>query len=302
MFLNGKERRGGAHIGYSMLVGFVSIATISMVAASGREIKGLFSDSAESIAAGAALFPSIEDEEETPVIEDYTNVFAEPGQADPNCYVEGNQMSTGDPKWRGCGGMLIVTDDAMQASGSTFAALHGRSVPGGGNGTFSIDFEGKTYGFGKGDNNIFTGQLTILDGLFDYGSPTAGGFNEDISHWDTSNVTSMFGLFLNNIDFDQDISQWDTSKVTDMGGMFSRTASAGRGVNPDISGWDVSNVVTAGNGWRDPLYGMFNNNNTFNQDLSGWCVSHIASTPSYFASSTTAVWPTAKRPQWGQAC
>ncbi len=48
----------------------------------------------------------------------------------------------------------------------------------------------------------------------------AEDFDEDISEWDTSRVTSMKRMFYKAENFDQDISKWDTSKVTDMTGMF----------------------------------------------------------------------------------
>ena len=48
----------------------------------------------------------------------------------------------------------------------------------------------------------------------------------DVSNWDTSNVTSMYGMIkycdsLTSLD----VSNWDTSNVTDMGYMFSNCNS-----------------------------------------------------------------------------
>ena len=63
-------------------------------------------------------------------------------------------------------------------------------------------------------------------------------FNGDISKWDVSNVTNMYGMFFKAWKFDGDVSRWNVSKVTDMTSMFS-CASA---FNGDISRWDVSNV------------------------------------------------------------
>ena len=65
-------------------------------------------------------------------------------------------------------------------------------------------------------------------------------FNQDISNWDVSNVTTMYGMFESATAFNQDISSWDVSKVTDMEFMF-RFATA---FNQDLSSWDVSNVTT----------------------------------------------------------
>ena len=65
-------------------------------------------------------------------------------------------------------------------------------------------------------------------------------FNQDISSWDVSNVTKMFGMFAANQVFNQDLSSWDVAKVTDMTNMFNGNPS----FNQDISSWDVSNVTS----------------------------------------------------------
>jgi len=86
-------------------------------------------------------------------------------------------------------------------------------------------------------------------------------FNQDVSSWDVSNVTSMSGMFEKSA-FNQDISNWDVNNVTDMSRMFERSA-----FNQDISNWDVSNVTD--------MYGMFKDNSAYNQSLESWDVSSV---------------------------
>ena len=63
-------------------------------------------------------------------------------------------------------------------------------------------------------------------------------FNQDLSSWDVSNVTSMQYMFYNAHDFNQDLSAWDVSNVTSMQYMFYNAHD----FNQDLSAWDVSNV------------------------------------------------------------
>ncbi len=70
-----------------------------------------------------------------------------------------------------------------------------------------------------------------------YGDSSTYG---DMKNWDTSLVTNMFAMFAMFAMFDsasasnQDISQWDTSNVTDMGSMFYGASA----FNQDISQWN----------------------------------------------------------------
>jgi prepilin-type N-terminal cleavage/methylation domain-containing protein len=51
------------------------------------------------------------------------------------------------------------------------------------------------------------------------------GFNADISHWDTSNVTNMNGILSNNRSFTQDLSNWVTNNVKTNAGWKDGTSS-----------------------------------------------------------------------------
>jgi len=50
-------------------------------------------------------------------------------------------------------------------------------------------------------------------------------FNQDLSTWDTSNVSNMKCMFYGATSFNRDLSTWDTSNVTNMTSMFSRASS-----------------------------------------------------------------------------
>ena len=59
-----------------------------------------------------------------------------------------------------------------------------------------------------------------MRGLF----KSASVFNQAISNWNTSNVTTMYHLFRGANSFNQDVSGWNTSMVTNMTEMFHNTS------------------------------------------------------------------------------
>jgi len=93
---------------------------------------------------------------------------------------------------------------------------------------------------------------------------------DDISKWDTSNVTNMSGMFSNSL-FNGDISKWDTSNVIDMNNMFSWSK-----FNGNISKWDTSNVTN--------MHFMFCGSK-FNGDISKWDTSKVTNMKCIFAES-----------------
>ena len=153
------------------------------------------------------------------------------------------------------------------------------------------------------------GDLTDTSGVTNMKEmfKSSSKFNEDISGWDTSNVTLMHFMFAGT-SFNQDIGGWDVSKVTNMSYMFYNGS-----FNQDISGWDVSNVTNMefmffGSSFNQDISGwdvsdvtnmdsMLKNTSSFNQDLSQWCVSNITNEPNNFDANASQ-W-TEPRPVWG---
>lgn len=95
-----------------------------------------------------------------------------------------------------------------------------------------------TYGL-IGDWNT-TGVTTMVN-AFSVGGVKTNGFNEDISGWDVSNVTSMSLVMNNQSSFNQPIGSWDVSNVTAMWNGFNGTSA----FNQDISSWNINKLGQA---------------------------------------------------------
>ena len=108
---------------------------------------------------------------------------------------------------------------------------------------------------------------------------------EDITKICTSRLFYLSGMLRGMHSFNQNISHWDTSNVIDMNLMFYGATS----FNQDIGSWDTSNVIN--------MEGMFIDANVFNQDLTGWCVTDISAEPTNF--STSSALTDANKPIWG---
>ncbi|KAJ1447767.1 hypothetical protein M885DRAFT_575454 [Pelagophyceae sp. CCMP2097] len=107
--------------------------------------------------------------------------------------------------------------------------------------------------------------------------------------WDTSQVTSMRGMFSRAYAFDGNVSTWDVEAVTDFAFMFDEASkftgtglekwdtrsattmeamfSSASAFDGDVSEWRTSRVIV--------LAAMFHGASSFNRDLSEWDVSQV---------------------------
>jgi surface protein len=129
---------------------------------------------------------------------------------------------------------------------------------------------------------VLPATVTDLSGLF----ASASSFNDDISAWNTANVTSMafmfadlIGLFSDSTEpssaFNQSLSSWVTSSVTDMSGMFADAS----GFNQSLSSWNVSLVTS--------MSGMFAGASSFDQSLSSWVTSNVTDMSGMFNGASS---------------
>lgn len=91
----------------------------------------------------------------------------------------------------------------------------------------------------------------------------AKAFNQDISNWDTKNITDMEGMFYGALAFNQNINNWNTGKVTNMTEMFTNS----KAFNQPLSNWNTENVKL--------MSRMFDNAVNFNQDISNWNTTNV---------------------------
>jgi len=113
-------------------------------------------------------------------------------------------------------------------------------------------------------------------------------------------VTNMNEMFRNAENFNGNISGWDTSNVTTMWGMFNgarqfncgQAHAAGLPASTVMQNWDTSKVTN--------MNEMFYNSSFLWQDLSTWNVDAVASWNNIFALSGingyTEYWPEKFRP------
>ena len=202
-------------------------------------------------------------------IVNFISIFSDIAHA--NCYdssiMAPGTIGTASP----CLSMLIVDKTMLEAaiSDSSYSFSPSDSYT-----THSGTTESNTYYFfAHPTRKIFTGQVTSMNNLFRFKN-----FNDDISYWDTSNVTDMGNMFRDNDIFGQDLGNWDVSNVTNMKEMFRGSRFLN---NNDITEWDVSNVTN--------MSLMFKDSEDFNQDISVWNTSSVTTYTRMFENTTLMI-------------
>jgi len=88
-------------------------------------------------------------------------------------------------------------------------------------------------------------------------------FNQDVSLWTTTGVTTVSGMFSGTPFVGLGIENFDVSQVTEFNSTFENCTS----FNGNISGWDLSSCTG--------MYKAFRGCSSLNQDLSAWNTSNI---------------------------
>jgi surface protein len=103
---------------------------------------------------------------------------------------------------------------------------------------------------------------------------SASSFNQDISQWDVSAVTSMDSMFYRAQNYNNNDAplNWGdkTANVTTMSRIFAHANA----FNQDINCWNVSNITN--------MSALFKSASSFNRDISQWDVSAVTSMDSMF--------------------
>lgn len=113
---------------------------------------------------------------------------------------------------------------------------------------------------------VCTSLVTDMSEMF-----LSSDFNQNISSWDVSNVTNMYGMFMLAYNFNQPIGNWDVSAVTNMSHMFRSAES----FDQPIKNWDVGKVTD--------MSRMFNGAMFFSKPIGDWNVGNVTNMFRMFA-------------------
>ena len=136
--------------------------------------------------------------------------------------------------------------------------------------------------FSVGDSYVGNGQLREIKGIGDWDVSNvtdmttmfygAGQMTHyDIANWNVSKVESMNHMFCDNFKLESlDLSKWDVSSVKTMYDMFDDDRALT--TLGDVSQWNTANLIDVG-GWLNGATSFVGDNGTL--DLSGWDTSNL---------------------------
>ena len=128
--------------------------------------------------------------------------------------------------------------------------------------------------------SVLPSTVVSMSGMF----AGATSFNQNLSSWDTGNVTDMSGMFGGAESFNQSLSTWDTGSVTDMNGMFYYATS----FNQSLSSWNVSLVTDM----EEMLDGTALSTANYSATLIGWASRSVKPNVQLGASGLAVVYET----------
>ena len=133
------------------------------------------------------------------------------------------------------------------------------------------------------DISSVTNITSLFYGATSFNNGEDPGESSTPLDWDTSGVTanSMGGVFRSATAFNQDISEWDTSKVTSMSSMFFNAEKFNQAIPTSGSKWDVSKV--------ENMQQMFRGADVFNQALSTWNTGSVTNMIQMFRDASAYV-------------
>jgi Mycoplasma protein of unknown function, DUF285 len=113
------------------------------------------------------------------------------------------------------------------------------------------------------NQNISTWNVSGVTSM-NYLFADAARFNGDISNWDVANVNELSYAFSGCTEFNGDLSSWYLRSASDVSGMF---AGATRFRGKGLSNWDTSSFISSESMFQDAV--------SFMGDLSSWDVSKV---------------------------